>query len=141
MANKDWNSLFILDTVGAGFLKFNRAHSSKAYTCALKLDDITDAQRGIAPEIRVEFRLGPCDPEMGDLQTEILKGQTLIVDLSDKKKPQGRVQWLVHSQPDDCTVEKLSLFDIQLDAKRWHDGNWARSTASEGQATNSSHKK
>ncbi len=137
VSNQEWNTMFILDSVGSGFLKFKKANNPKTYTCALKLDFITDGQRAIVPEITVEFTLTTCDPDLGSIQSEILKRQTLTVNLTDKKKPKGRVQWLTKKQPDDCTVEKLSMIDIQLDAKRWHEGNWGRTTASEVKSSKS----
>lgn len=43
----------------------------------------------------------------------------------------GRVQWLRKSQPETCIIEKLSMFDIQINAKKWIEGKWGRSTASD----------
>ena len=131
VANSEWNSLFILDAIGAGFLKFKKTGSSNSYTCGLKLDYINDGQRAVSPNITVEFMRGACDPELGPLEQEVFDSFTLNVDLSRKDKPEGRVQWLKRKQPDPCIVDKISMFDISMNAKKWIEGTWGRKTASE----------
>lgn len=129
--NSEWRALFLLDAVGAGFLKFKRIGQERNYTCGLKLEYINDGQRNVVPEITVEFTRGSCDPELGTLDQEILKSLTLFVNLNNKEKPVGRVQWLKRRQPESCVVEKISMFDIQMNAKKWVEGKWGRSTASD----------
>jgi hypothetical protein len=131
VANSEWTSLFILDAVGTGFLKFKKAGNNNSYTCGLKVDYINDGQRAVSPNITVEFMRGACDPELGPLDQEVFDRFTLIVDLTRKDKPEGRVQWLKRKQPDPCIVDKISMFDISMNAKKWIEGNWGRKTASD----------
>ncbi len=123
-SNREWSSTFILDSVGTGFLKIKKANAT--YSCGLKLDFINDGQKSIVPKFKIEFILGACDPALGPLQAEILKSQTLIVDLKNLKKPMGRIQWLTKYQPDKCSVEIFKMFDMELGAKKWHEGGWGR---------------
>ena len=131
VANSEWNSLFILDAIGTGFLKFKKSSNNNSYTCGLKVDYINDGQRAVSPNITVEFMRGACDPELGSLDQEIFDRFTLMIDLTRKDKPEGRVQWLKRKQPDPCLVEKISMFDISMNAKKWVEGTWGRKTASE----------
>lgn len=128
--NREWNAIFFLDSLGSGFLKLNKSGETQSYTCALKLDYINDGQRAIVPNIKVDFTLASCDPELGEWKSEILKQQNLIVDLKDKSKPAGNVQWLRSQQPEDCKVEKLSMLDLQMGAQRFLKGQWGRTPAS-----------
>ncbi len=129
--NQEWKAVFLLDTIGAGFLKLKKTGEDLNYTCGLKLEYISDGQRNVVPEITVEFTRGSCDPELGAFDQEILKSLTLFVNLNNKEKPVGRVQWLKRKQPENCIVEKISMFDIQMNAKKWAEGKWGRSTASD----------
>lgn len=131
VSNPEWNSVFILDAVGTGFLKFKKNGNNTSYTCGLKVDYINDGQRAISPNITLEFIRGACDPELETLEQELFDRYTLIVDLTKKDKPEGRVQWLRKKQPDLCIVEKMSMFDISMNAKKWVEGTWGRKTASE----------
>lgn len=131
VANSEWTSLFILDSVGTGFLKFKKAGNNNSYTCGLKVDYINDGQRAVSSNITVEFMRGACDPELGAMDQEIFDRFTLIVDLTRKNKPEGRVQWLKRKQPDACIVDKISMFDISMNAKKWVEGTWGRKTASD----------
>lgn len=131
VANPEWTSLFILDAVGTGFLKFKKTGNNNSYTCGLKVDYINDGQRAVSPNITVEFMRGACDPELGPLDQEVFDRFTLTVDLTRKDKPEGRVQWLKRKQPDPCIVDKISMFDISMNAKKWIEGTWGRKTASE----------
>ena len=132
VANPVWNSVFILDAIGAGFLTFSKKGDSRSYSCALKLDFINDGQRAIVPNVIVEFSRVSCDPERGDSVKEVLSRFTLIINTKDKSKPEGKVQWLRTKQPDECIVDKLSMWDITTNTKKWQNGSWGRrSTASE----------
>ncbi len=132
VANQEWTSVFILDAVGAGFLKIKKNSNNNSHTCSLKIDYINDGQRAVSPNVTIEFIRGACDPELGLLEQEIFDQFTLIIDITKKDKPQGRVQWLKRKQPDACVVEKMSMFDISLNAKKWVEGTWGRKTASDG---------
>lgn len=129
--NNDWSATFVLDAIGAGFLTFSKAPSTQTYTCALKLEFIKDGQKDVVPHFSTDFSRLACDPELGDLEQEILKDLTLKVRLMDPKKPEGHVQWLRRKQPDTCIVEKLNVFDVSMNAKKWSEGKWGRGTASE----------
>jgi hypothetical protein len=129
--NSEWTSMFILDAVGNGFLKFKKTGNNNSYTCGLKVDYINDGQRAVSPNITVKFMRGACDPELGLLDQEVFDRFTLIVDLTSKDKPEGRVQWLKRKQPDPCIVDKISMFDISLNAKKWIEGTWGRKNASD----------
>lgn len=132
VANSDWNSTFILDAVGSGFLKLSKSGDATPYTCSLKLDFISDGQRDVSPNVTVEFSRGVCDPELAaEIDQEVLSKFTLMINLTNKTKPKGRVQWLRSKQPDNCAVDKISMFDISHNTKKWQQGNWGRSTASE----------
>lgn len=129
--NAEWKASAQLDSVGAGLLEFTKAGDSTAYACALKLNQIYDGQHAVAPIFRIEFTRAECDPELTPaLDGTLSQKLTLIIDLPNTSKPTGVVQWLRTKQPDDCVVEKMNLFDLQLNAKRWKAGNWARGTAS-----------
>lgn len=130
--NARWKSVFQLDAVGIGFLKFKKIGDDKSYTCGLKLEYINDGLRAIVSEITVDFSRGSCDPELSnELEKIILKDYTVVVNPSKTDKPSGRVHWLRNEQPEACTVEKLNISDIQMNAKKWLDGKWGRKTASD----------
>ena len=131
VSNQEWSSIFVLDAIGSGFLKFKKTGDNNSYTCALKIDYINDGQKAISPNITLEFIRGVCDPDLGALDQEIFDRFTLIVDLTQKNKPEGRVQWLKKKQPDFCNIDKISMFEVSLNAKKWLDGKWGRNTASE----------
>lgn len=132
VANPEWNSVFILDAVGAGFLTFSKKGDPKNYSCSLKLDFINDGQRAIVPNVIVEFTRVSCEPELSDSVKELLPRFTLIINTKNQSKPEGKVQWLKTKQPDECIVDKLSMWDITTNTKKWQNGSWGRrSTASE----------
>lgn len=79
VSRSEWKALFLLDAVGAGFLKFKKSGDDRSYTCGLKIEYINDGQRNLVPEITVEFNIGSCDPDLGVLDQEILKNITLFV--------------------------------------------------------------
>ncbi len=131
VSNAEWTAKFILDSAGSGFLKFKKASDPKSYICSLKLEFIQDGQRSISPNITVDFVRGACDPELGSLKQEIFERFSLIVNIRRKDKPEGNVQWLRRKQLDPCHVEKIKMFDISMNAKKWQNGTWGRRTASE----------
>lgn len=124
--NTEWASFFTLDATGNGLLKFKKTDDKNTYTCELKANHIYNGQRAVVANITVRFERGYCDPELGDLEKEIFDHFTLIVEQPNKDNPTGYVQWLKQKQPDSCVVEKLSLSEIAMQAKKW-----GRKTASE----------
>ncbi len=134
--NQGWTSLFTLDAVGIGFVKFQKLDSNQSFNCKLNVNYINDGQRSVSPNITIEFNRKECDPDLNSLEEEIFDRFTLIVDITQKEKPIGRIQWLKRRQPDICVIEKFSLFDISTNAKKWSEGTWARKTASENKKVN-----
>ena len=128
-----WNALFILDTIGAGFLKVKEVGQEKVHTCSLKLTNLNDSLRGVAPTIKIEFDRGSCEPALNQANEKEILGEIAIrVDMNNAKNPKASVHWLRSAQPDLCVLEKLSLYEVQLDAKKFQEGSWGRrSTASE----------
>lgn len=124
--NTEWASLFTLDATGNGSLKFIKAGDKSSYSCELKTNHIYNGQRAVVPNVTVKFQRGYCDPELGDLEKEIFDHFTLIVNQTNTDSPTGLVQWLKRKQPDPCVIEKLSLSDIAIRAKKG-----SRKTASE----------
>lgn len=112
VSNSDWNATFVLDAVGSGSVEFKKSGNSGGYVCSLKVDSLIDGQNSISPNIRIEFTRGSCRPRLESLEKELFSHFTIIVDLSRKNSPEGRVQWLRRKQPDICIIEKLSLFDL-----------------------------
>jgi hypothetical protein len=130
-SNKEWASTVVLDSVGSGFIKFKNLKLNQSHTCSLSIEYIKDAQKAIKPNITIEFNRGSCDPSLGKLNEEIFNKFMLIVSVYKNNKSSGHIQWLKKHQPDTCVVEKLSLFDIALNVKKWNAGIWGRSTASD----------
>lgn len=127
-----WKSVFQLDAIGVGFLKFKKANEANSYTCGLKLEYIRDGLRAVVSNITVDFSRGSCDPELPkDLEKVLLKDYSIIVNLSSSRNPTGLVHWLKSEQPGDCIVEKINIPDIQMNAKKWLEGKWGRKTASD----------
>ena len=126
--NKDWSAQFVVDAVGAGFLDFKKTTSPNNYTCSLKLEFIRDGQGDVVPHILTKFTHLVCTPELNTLEKEVLKDLTLKIDLLNPKKSEGHVQWLRRKQPDTFVVEKLSIPDISMNAKKWSEGKWGHGT-------------
>ena len=132
VVNEVWNSVFILDAVGVGFLNFSKKGDPTNYSCALKIDFINDGQRAVVPNVVVEFSRVSCSPELSESVKEVLPRFTLLINVTNKSKPEGKVQWLKTKQPNECIVDKLSMFDISMNTKKWRDGKWGRrATASD----------
>lgn len=135
VTNTDWSAKFILDSIGSGFLKFKKAGDPKSYTCSLKLEFIQDGKQAVSPHITIDFVRGACEPNLGLLEQDILENFGLIINVRQKDKPQGKVQWLKKKQPEPCQIEKIRMFDISMNAKKWRNGTWGRNTASESKNT------
>lgn len=131
VSNPEWTSSFVLDAVGNGFLKFKKAGDKNYNTCQLNVEYFNNNQRAIVPTVVIEFSRGTCDNELESLEREILKKMTIMVDISYSDKPKGRVQWLRSRQPDKCVVEKISMFDISMNSRKWLEGIWGRKPANE----------
>lgn len=130
VSNPEWSSVFSVDAVGAGFLEFKKAGDERSYACGLQVEYLRDGRRAVSPHLKLEFNRGVCEPELGSLEKEIFRKMTLIVSLLRRDQPEGRVQWLRKKQPDACVVEKISLVDLETDAKKWAAGTWGRKAAS-----------
>jgi hypothetical protein len=126
VANKEGSAQFVLDAVGAGFLTFKNSSSPTTHTCLLKLEFIRDGQGDLVPHFLTKFTRLSCSPELGNLNKELLKDLTLNINLTNSKKPEGQVQWLRRKQPDTCVIEKLSVYDVSMNAKKWSEGKWGR---------------
>lgn len=129
--NKEWGSLFVVDAVGNAYVKFQKSGDKNLYTCDLKIEYFNDSQRVIVPSVTVEFKREVCTPDLGGISDNILDRFILILDITQKKQPKGRIQWLKNKQPDECIVEKLRMFDVSHNSKKWIMGTWGRKTASE----------
>lgn len=128
--NEEWTALLTLDAIGAGLINFKKSGNNLSYNCSLNVAFINDGQRAVSPNVTIEFIRGACDPDLGEIEKEIFEQFTLIIEIY-KENYNGKMQWLRKKQPDNCEVEKISIFDISLNTKKWREGIWGRKTASD----------
>jgi len=129
--NPHWTATLSLDGVGLGLLKVKHLKSKKDFTCPLGLTFLQDSLGGVSPSIIVDFNRGECFPKSSLISEELFETVNLIIELRDKKKPRGRIQWLKKSQPDSCKITKFRLTEIKLNEKRWLKQRLNRATANQ----------
>lgn len=139
--NSHWKAMIQLDAVGDASLKFlnnetkeNKTSeaSAKSYSCGLKINYIKDGTGSVIPEMMVEFERVRCEPTLPmEMEKKILKAFLLSVELTNKEKPVGFVQWVKRRPLDKCLVSALNLFEFQLAAKKWKEGKWGQNKSSD----------
>jgi len=130
VANNDWQSTFIVDSLGSGILKFQKSGDSNFYACSMKMMSFSDMRNGVMPLITVSMKLGACDPVIAQYRNKILSSLHLHVKVLGASATEGKLQWLQDRQPENCTVEKIKLDDMQEYSVKWSKGAWGRRPAS-----------
>ncbi len=113
-----------LDAVGAGYISIFDKANKPISECSLKLLFFADSRKAIVPHVRASFEYFECIPEVKSLRQQFLPDLTLIIDIKNNQKTQGRVQWLNNRQPDKCDVQTLRMKEIAFKANQWRKRKW-----------------
>lgn len=130
VANADWQSVFIIDSLGGGIMKFQKSGDTNFYACSMKLTSFSDMRNGVVPEVRATMALGACDPDISRYKNKLLNTVYLQVSVSGNSAKEASVQWLQDKQPENCVVEKIKLDDMHEYSVKWSKGQWGRRPAS-----------
>lgn len=130
VSNPEWRSTIVIDSLGAGILRFQKTGDTNFYACALRMVTFNDTRGGQVAVLKSELRLGACDPDISQYRNKILPSVNILIDLTSGAPKTGSLQWLQDKQPDECQIEKLRSDDTKEYSSMFRKGSWGRRPAS-----------
>lgn len=130
VSNPEWQSTLVIDSLGGGFLRFQKAGDANFYACSLRIVTFNDTRGGQVQVLKSELRVGACDPDISRYRNKILSSVNILIDLNSGAPREGSLQWLQDKQPDTCHIEKLRLDDTKEYSSMFRKGSWGRRPAS-----------
>lgn len=120
-----WKSTLTLNEDGYSALVLDG--KAGKFECKLSLKELETKEGARVPNLRLQFKRAHCKPDNSTkVSGTILDDITLIIDYPNSKQPHPIYQWLQHTQPGTCKLEKFENTVLADKANQFKNGGWGK---------------